>query len=382
MQVKLLRIANFRMLREVALTDLKGLNIFIGPNGTGKSTVLHVLSQLLRGGSFNVTGNDCFRSAPGGLIVIEGSIVLEREDVERVLAQVAISTGLPDPPEGMAERFDFLTDHETRLQYDVRAPRLVPAAASAARVIATEDTGLREAVVRNMPERDSWRDPIGLSRGNFANAFSGAFEAQLRDQSMTLLTGRTVPSVFVGGRAIQISPGTIGQWMLQARLADNPDLASYEEALRRFLPHIESIQTNPSPAERGQFDLGVAERNMPGSTPAAQWSSGTAHLALILAGLAALPKGSIMIVEEPELSLHPRAIWDLMDEIRRAASERRIQFFLTTHSELVAEGVEPETEDHTLWRFSRNEDGSAEPIRCTTDKEVVEAIDSLKVKPA
>ncbi len=66
-----------------------------------------------------------------------------------------------------------------------------------------------------------------------------------------------------------------------------------------------------------------------------------------------------------------------MDLVRDAAERGRIQFFLTTHSSVVAEGVEPATENHTLWRFSRREDGSAETIPCTTEAEVVDAIDSL-----
>ncbi len=216
-----------------------------------------------------------------------------------------------------------------------------------------------------------WRDIEARLRAH------GALEELLRNQSVTLSVARNVGAVFMSARVMSVSPA-IGPWLFQARVEGDPGLDRYEKELREFLRHIQGVMTTPAPSE-GQFELAFTETGMPGATPADRWSSGTRHLALILLGLAALPEGSIMMIEEPELSLHPYAIRCLREKIHESAGEGRIQFFITTHSPYIAEAIDPEMKAHTLWQFSRAEDGSAEVTACKMDQEVADAIDSLKV---
>lgn len=359
------------MLKELELEDLGGLNIFIGPNGTGKSTVLHALATLLQSNTLSVNSEDYFRLHPGSGIVFDGSFHLGKADIERALADVAIEGGVADPPESVVEKTLELLGGELHLKYDVEAPREPLRSVSANRVITAGQHELR-TLLKQGRSSGSW-----IGRGRFSELFYKSLQGLFRQQKMMLPTGRAVPSVFQSNPVIEVSSQSIGQWLLEAKITDRAELADYLGWLQQFLPHARGVLTPP--AREGQFGIRMEESDLPGSTPASLWSSGTAHLALILLGMAALPQGSIMMIEEPELSLHPRAIWDLRKEIHRVAGEERIQFFITTHSPWIAEGIEPETEDHTLWRFSRGDDGSAKAVPCRSDQEVADAIDSLKL---
>src|SRR5207245_11272582 len=129
-----------------------------------------------------------------------------------------------------------------------------------------------------------------------------------------------------------------------------------------------------------RFRIVLSASVLAGSTPAADWCSGTSRLASVVGAMAAHPTGSIVLAEEPESSLHPAALRHLMEEVRGLADAKQLQFFLTTHSDTVLEQLDPATKSHSLWRFGRNADGSASVTRCETEKEVDEAISSLRIR--
>jgi predicted ATPase len=92
------------------------------------------------------------------------------------------------------------------------------------------------------------------------------------------------------------------------------------------------------------------------------------------------PHGSVVLIEEHELSLHPRAIRNLMEEIRGLVDKGAGQFFITTHSPTVLENLDTHQKDHALWLFARELDGAASAERCETESQVERAINSLHLK--
>jgi hypothetical protein len=196
------------------------------------------------------------------------------------------------------------------------------------------------------------------------------------DQTIYLDVNRRVPPRFNVGLAVKPSPGYMGQWLLRARGEKLPAYDKYEGLLSKHLPHVRGVTISPGPSD---FRLGLDE-GAPGYTPPPEgWSSGTSHLSMVLEAFSGLPTGSIVLIEEPELSLHPGAIRRLRDEIHRLVDEEAIQFFLTTHSPVLVEGLDPAQKDHALWQFKRNADGSASATRCETEEEIEGAINSLLV---
>lgn len=58
MKIQSVRIKNFRTLRDVSIT-FDAVTTFIGPNGTGKSTVLRALDWFFNGKAGTLTEKDC-----------------------------------------------------------------------------------------------------------------------------------------------------------------------------------------------------------------------------------------------------------------------------------------------------------------------------------
>ncbi len=378
MRLTQLVVQNFRMLRELKLDDLKGLNVFIGPNATGKSTALEAAASLLQASQLSVTADDVFRAHPGSDIIIEGTSSFDETDLRAVALQAAIAGGLPDPPDPFAGRISDIIGDKVEVIFRTRAPRQ-ETARSVSRQLRVHSKDLRETLATKLPQNEPWIASNRSDPGQVASFLRSSFDHIMRARSMFLPTGRRVTSLFAAQPVEELSPGDAGPWALQAKVEDRHELPEYEDALRAFLPHLESLRTTFAGRERGRFEFGAVERGLPGTTGADRWSSGTSHLALTLLGLFGLPEGSVMLIEEPELSLHPYALRRLMDLLREAAERGRIQFFLTTHSPVVTEGIRPVTADHSLWRFSRREDGSADATPCTTEAEVVDAINSLLI---
>ncbi len=374
MRITRLNIRNFRMLRDLNLEDLKGVNVLIGPNATGKSTVLEALHQLLKANALSVTREDGFRSMPGAMVSLDATISLTEEDVAEALLDTAVALSLSDPQADIVKKFAGLLEGEIHLGYEVRAPR-TPSPSSVRRDMLVGKEDFRTFLAKHLPERDPWRGDSGISRAKLVEAFFNELEASLRERTMTLPVQRRMLSVFQAKRTRESSPATLGSRIVQARMEEDPWFLELQGDLRRFLPHTKDFQTTLD--EEGRFVLGLTEEGLPGATSGDRWSSGTGHLALILGGLRALPEGAVMTVEEPELSLHPHALRRLMDEIRESSSRGRIQFFLSTHSPVAVEQLRPETEDHALWQLRRRSDGSAEAVPRVTDAEVAEAVDSL-----
>lgn len=377
MRLTQLVVQNFRMLRELKLDGLKALNVFIGPNATGKSTVLQAARLLLQDPNISMMADDCFRAHAGEPIIIEGTLSFDDRDYQDVAERAAYTGGRPNPPERVVDRISQILGEQVGAMFRVTAPRERGTAGQSIKQLRVDGDDLTGLLGAKLPRDDPWISGTRGGVSGLTNYLHAAFEEMMRAKSMFLPTGRNVASQFTGRRVEEISPGDTGPWMLQAKVEDRPELPEYEDKLKAFLPHLESLRTSLSSAQQGQFELGAVEEELPGTTPANRWSSGTLHLALTLLGLVGLPEGSVMLIEEPELSLHPYALRRLMDLVREAADSGRIQFFLTTHSPVVTEGIHPDEADHGLWRFSRKEDGSAEANVSTTEAEVAEAIDSL-----
>jgi predicted ATPase len=66
--------------------------------------------------------------------------------------------------------------------------------------------------------------------------------------------------------------------------------------------------------------------------------------------------GSVVLFEEPELSLHPPRIHDLVELIRKAVAERKCQFLVATHSRVLVDEFRDEPE--VILRFRRTNEGT------------------------
>ncbi len=376
MRLTLLNVENFRMLRELELEGLQGYNVLVGQNATGKSTALEAARLLLEEAQMGLSREDGFRGARGEYVRLRGNLVFSDEDLNEML---------PDPVPLNLQGWGGVEREGT-----VK--------------VLMEVMGTVETLYNGLPpaggggtsiHNKNWRTEEGTDlRGQLRRSLQGRqlesrFVARLTDYLLPILpkfcrartaafpASRRVSSSFRVSEAERPSLEEMGPWLVQAKGEDRPEFDTYSRLLGEFLPHLRGVLV--SPAGGDHLRLGVAEESLDGMTPADLWSSGTAHLSLLVASLSFLPRGSVVLVEEPELGLHPYAIRRLMERMRAAAEEGAMQFIVTTHSPVVTEEVDPELKDHAMWRFTRQADGSAKAVRCETIKDVAKAEDSLKV---
>jgi predicted ATPase len=78
--------------------------------------------------------------------------------------------------------------------------------------------------------------------------------------------------------------------------------------------------------------------------PVESWnaSDGTLRALAILVALETTPESGVVMIEEPELRLHPWAVQALMRHIRDVLSRRKVQVILTTHSQQVLDEATPD----------------------------------------
>ncbi len=379
MRLAELTVQNFRIVKDLRLEGLGGFNVFIGPNASGKSTALEAIRLLLEENEFDLSRDDGFRGAPGEVVRIEGLAAFSRQDLNSVLPE-------PAPPElqgwGGSSRDDILT----RLADLVGQVQFLYNGLPPSRPTGSTFMQKFWRVVDGVDLRGD------LLKGLIVSELDQQFAARLVNHFVPTLTdfprtrtaafhaSRSIPSSFMVAEVERPSPDEMGPWLVSMKGEDRPEFEQYRTLLGEFLPHVRGVLTSPTATD--QLRLGLSEDPLGGMTPAHLWSSGTTHLSLLVSGLAFLPEGSVVIIEEPELGLHPYAIRQMMTRVREAAEKGGLQVFLSTHSPFVVEELEPETRDHTLWEFSRAEDGSAEATRRETDKEVDQAVSSLLVSGA
>ena len=80
----------------------------------------------------------------------------------------------------------------------------------------------------------------------------------------------------------------------------------------------------------------------PGKYDLSQLSSGVKDILVLLAAIHFSPRGSLLLIEEPENHLHPSAQKALAAILRETATADAKQTVLTTHSELFLEPFEPD----------------------------------------
>jgi predicted ATPase len=168
-------------------------------------------------------------------------------------------------------------------------------------------------------------------------------------------------------------------------LGDSRDrFAKLENRFKEIFPQIESIKLKYEPAFRSPAndseDIPVLQRaegkgiyfQLSGANqliPASQASDGTL---LVLAYLAILylPKPPrLVLIEEPENGIHPKRLRDLLSIIRDLVKEQNYsQVIMTTHSPYVLDLFEPE--EVTLCQ--RKQDGSTTARRLSESAKILE----------
>lgn len=120
--------------------------------------------------------------------------------------------------------------------------------------------------------------------------------------------------------------------------------AALLETVRKVLPSVESLDTSFTHTKR--LALFLRERGYGRPWPAEDISDGTLQTIALLVALFD-PRSKVVVIEEPENSIHPWALRNFVEAARQASTQKQV--FLTTHSPVLIDQLRPEE----LWVVRR-----------------------------
>lgn len=363
------RVQNFKALQDISL-ELTPIHVLIGPNDTGKTSILEAIAALCRSVDHQLP-QAFLGSWEGNVLVWRGSSKLT------TVLTASVTNG----------------NHKFTYELDCR---FLP-------------NGRQATVWREVCTFPQGTGPVEFGLKNHAN--SGVYQLAFRGANGSVEHRNAAAAVHDALRGVQyyrwiprllklpVAPDSKVRYRLEpsgfglARCLD--DILGYDrerfDALeRRFIkifPDVKSIMLKPEPAFRTPTDnpdlidmlqqadgKGIHFKFTGGGSelPASQVSDG---FMLVLAYLTVfyLPEPPrVFLAEEPENGIHPKRLQDVLKILRELVAEHsHVQVILTTHSPYVVDHFRPEEVTHCR----RNNDGSISVQRLSNSKAVSEQID-------
>lgn len=335
-----IRIQNFRGLRDLTIENLGRVNLLVGANNVGKTSVLEAIWLLNLYGNPNLgTATATFRGAEGQLNPV---------DVWRGLIRGGDATG----PETVISARDQATGGSSlTIHFDVGATSGVSAAMPANSAFAADRPNEFGALTFTHADHSIAGGTIvariSLSNLGFA-------------QDLTPSDGR---------RAMFISPV---QWMSPRDLAVAFTLADdfgYLDVVLRALRAVEPRLERLSLGLSANDDAPMIRAHLEGEripVPIYLVGTGTNRLAQILLGLV-LYRGGVALIDEIDMGVYYDALEAHWRSIAMALDETRTQLFTTTHS---LECIEA-----TMRAFEGPAESNLRVIRLQRAGDDVEAVD-------
>ena len=94
MKLKSLTLKNFRSYKDVKIPFDKSMNVIIGQNDVGKSTILEALDIFLEGGTIKIDMTDFSKNSEGDTIIIGAEFIVDGE--KEILIDSSNKTKLRD----------------------------------------------------------------------------------------------------------------------------------------------------------------------------------------------------------------------------------------------------------------------------------------------
>jgi predicted ATPase len=348
-----LSIVHFKAIASVTV-PLGPITVLVGPNDSGKSTILQALMALSRSGDQARLGVLDVLGCPTSVAATNGDLSTNME-----LAAEGF-TAFGSKEEQHAYRYlmslssqdnvfageDVQWDGKSMLTAVFRGPRT---AVGRDRVERWPGTNTELSILANEPPSNRNAEAKHL------------FDAIARDLKATLvrLDARAIarPSP-LGAPLAADGSGLVGivDELLTSGIGDE-QIRRVNEVIRKLSPHVRSVAARLHAS--GGKELHFALRS--GTViPASQMSDGVVLASALV--LISLGSGNRrLLIEEPENGLHPRQLKVVADTIRSIAETQGTQIVLTTHSPLLlnhfgAEEVVLVTRDESGVRAQRMSD--------------------------
>lgn len=356
--LRTLAIRGYRSLRDVTV-PLSGLTVVTGPNGSGKSSLYRAVRLLADVGSGRLIGSLAREGGLGSALwagpaelrsarasgVTQG--VLRKGPISLLVGfgsddfGYLMDLGLPSQSSGATGSL-FLRDPEIK-----REVVFAGAAMRRANVLARRSWGLVEVADADLDGSSGWQqlsdklapyrsmlteyaDPARAAelvavRGQLRSwRFYDGFRADMDAPARRPMVGTRTPVLADDGRDLAAALQTIiedGRRRLDATINDAFPGSS-----------VEIIESD------GLFDIALHQSGMLRAMRAAELSDGTLRYLLWVAALLSPTPPPLLVINEPEASLHPSLLEPLARLIADAAT--RSQVIVVTHSSLMTAALD------------------------------------------
>jgi predicted ATPase len=382
MRVTQLKISNYKSLRSVEFAP-QPLSVVVGANAAGKSNLadcLDFISDVYRHGLETAVQrkagyeNIAFRRQQRSRQAIEIHLVVEFSADD--LRQMGILDSVPSKLKGIKFEHSFAFVASSR---SIRAPFK----------IIREDLSISEwkddewnfvgsfkrrgqsITVEPTPQGSKGTPPDNTR--NIFFEFSGFLEHEAYSPTDLIipfpgfywLDMNTLVDAVGSTRVFQISPGKSREAgvptphaeldryggnlpaVVDAMQKTRPkEWGLVMEVMRGILPDLHDIEVSYTTSHR--LGLFFREKGFGRPWGVEEVSDGTIQTLALLVAIFD-PSSTVLVLEEPENSVHPWIIRHIMDACRQASSKKQI--ILTTHSPMVINSVRPE-EVWVIWRES------------------------------
>jgi predicted ATPase len=355
--LKTLAVANYRSINKLVI-PLGQLNLITGPNGSGKSNLyraLRLLAETAQGGVVNALAREggldsTFWAGPqtlsrrmrNGEVPIESTV---RHGPKRLRLGFAsddfsysIALGLPEP-----SRSAFSLDPEIKKECIWSGPFYRPASLLVDRdgpMIRARANRSWDVLAQHTPNFDSLFDQIGslrsspevlqmrefIRRWRFYDHFRSDADAPVRQPQL----GTRTPVLHHDGRDLAAALQTI---------IEIGDPEALQSAISDAFP---GARLHIQPLAGGRFAIEFYQEGLLRPLSAAELSDGTLRYLLLVAALLTPRPPTLMVLNEPETSLHP----DLLPALARLIirTSEQCQVWVVSHARRLISALQEDPE--------------------------------------
>jgi predicted ATPase len=356
-----LAIANYRSLRNLVV-PLRRLNLITGPNGSGKSSVyraLRLLAETAQGGVIPSLAREgglqstlwagpekISRAVKRGDYQVQGTLRKEVVNLRLGFASdefgYAIDLGLPSPSDSA-----FALDPEIKRECIWSGPFLRPASLLVDR---------KESVVRSKADDGEW-NVISYQLSSFDSMMTQFADPRNAPEMLALREQIRSWRFYDHFRTDAEAPARLPQIGTHTSVLSN-DGADMAAALQTIREIGDSVALDNAVADafpgshisvlnvEGRFEIAMFQHGLLRPLKAAELSDGTIRYLLWIAALLTPRPPDLLVLNEPETSLHP----DLLPALGRliAQTAERSQVLVVTHAPSLIRALEKQRDCNSV----------------------------------
>jgi predicted ATPase len=356
-----LAISNYRSLRNLVI-PLQRLNVVTGPNGSGKSNLYRalrlladtaqgrVIPSLAREGGLQSTlwaGPEVIgRAVRRGDYPVQPTVRQHPVSLRLGFASeefgYLIDLGLPTPSHSA-----FALDPEIKRECIWHGPALRPASLIVDR---------QRALVRVRADDGEWR-LVSDRLASYDSMMTHVADPRSAPETLSLREAIRAWRFYDHFRTDADAPARSAQIGTRTLILDNDgnDLAAAIQTIRE-IGDVQTLNAAVADAfpgssvtienERGRFALTMQQHGLLRPLGAAELSDGTLRYLLLIAALLTPRPPELMVLNEPETSLHPDVLPALARLMVQAA--QRSQLIVVTHSQPLIAALNQQSGSHSI----------------------------------